>query len=81
MRALALLVVLAVAGCGGGDSLSRAEWAERANAICRDTLEKVEALGQPVTSADFLRLMPKANELGRKAVAGLRELEPPEEIV
>lgn len=72
--ALAMVLVLVLAGCGGDDSLSRGEWAARANAICLEALKKVEALGRPSTSDDYLRVTPKANELGRAAIDRLREL-------
>jgi hypothetical protein len=75
--ALAVLVLLAVAGCGGDDSLSRGEWAAQANAICLETLKKVEALGRPTTADEYLRVTPKANELGRDAIERLRDLEAP----
>jgi hypothetical protein len=78
--ALATVLVLALAGCGGEDSLSRAEWAGQANEICLETLKQVEALGEPATSADYLRVTPAANELGRDAIERLRELDPPGEI-
>ena len=75
--ALALVLLLAVAGCGGEDSLSRGEWAAQANAICLDTLKKVEALGLPSTSDEYLRVTPKANELGRDAIERLHDLKAP----
>lgn len=78
--ALATVLVLLASGCGGEDSLSRAEWAAQANAICLETLKEVEALGRPVTSDDYLRVTPGANELGRDALERLRELDPPGEI-
>jgi hypothetical protein len=78
--ALAMVLVLVLAGCGGDDSLSHGEWAERANAICLETLRKVEALGRPSTSDDYLRVTPKANELARAAIERLRELKAPSEI-
>lgn len=78
--ALATALVLALAGCGGDDSVSRAEWAAEANAICLETLRKVEALGRPATSDDYLRVTPDANRLGREAIERLRELEEPSEI-
>jgi hypothetical protein len=78
--ALATVVVLVVAGCGGDDSLSRSEWAAQANAICLETLKKVEALGRPVSSSAYLRVTPKANELGRDAIGRLRDLRAPGEI-
>jgi hypothetical protein len=81
MRALlAIALALAAAGCGGDDSLSRGEWARQANAICLETLEAVEALGRPVTSDDYLRVTPKANELGLAAIDRLRRLKEPGEI-
>lgn len=81
MRAvLAIALVLAVVGCGGEDSLTRGEWAAQANAICLDTLKKIEALGRPATSDDYLRVTPEANELGRDALEQLRDLKAPGEI-
>ena len=78
--ALALVLLLAVAACGGDDSLSRGEWAAQANVICRDALKKVEALGRPVNSDAYLRVTPKANELGRNAIERLRDLKAPGSI-
>ena len=78
--ALAILLALLAAGCGGDGSLSRAEWAEEANAICLETLEQVEALGRPATSDDYLRVTPEANRLGRDALERLRKLEAPDDI-
>jgi hypothetical protein len=78
--ALAIVLVLVAAGCGGEDSLSRTEWAQQANAICLETLKKVEALGRPATSDDYLRVTPDANRLGREAIDRLRELKEPGEI-
>lgn len=78
--ALATGLVLVAVGCGGDDSLSRSQWAAEANAICLDTLKKVEALGRPVTSDEYLRVTPKANELGLAAIEELRELKAPGEI-
>jgi hypothetical protein len=78
--ALAIVLAFAAVGCGGDDSPSRGEWAARANGICLESLKKIEALGQPVTSDDYLRVTPKANELGLAAVDELRELTVPGEI-
>jgi hypothetical protein len=78
--ALAILLVLGAVGCGGDDSLSRGEWAAKANAICLDALKQVEALGRPATSDDYLRVTPKANEIGRAALDDLRGLKAPGEI-
>ena len=57
--ALATVLVFVVAGCGGDDSLSRGEWARQASAICLQTLKKVEALGRPATSDDYVRVKPQ----------------------
>jgi hypothetical protein len=78
--ALATVLVFAVVGCGGDDSLSRGEWVAQANAICLETLEQVEALGRPATSDDYLRVTPDANRLGREAIGRLRDLKEPGEI-
>ena len=78
--ALATVLVLVAVGCGGDDSLSRGEWAAQANAICRESLKQVESLGQPATSDDYLRVTPKANEIGLAAIEDLRDLKAPGEI-
>jgi hypothetical protein len=78
--ALATVLVLVAVGCGGDDSLSREEWVAQANEICLDTLKKVEALGRPATSDDYLRITPDANKLGRDALERLRDLKAPGEI-
>jgi hypothetical protein len=78
--ALATVLVLVAVGCGGDDSLSREEWVAQANDICLDTLKKVEALGRPATSDDYLRITPDANKLGRDALERLRALKAPGEI-
>jgi|SRR5262245_25804116 len=78
--ALALVLLFALAGCGGEDALSRGEWAAQANAICRDTVTKVEALGLPSTSDEYVRVTPKANKLGRDALDRLRDLKAPGSI-
>jgi hypothetical protein len=81
MRAvLATALVLVLAGCGGDESLSRDEWTKEANAICLETLKKVEALGRPSTSDDYLRVTPDANRLGHGAIDRLRDLKEPGEI-
>jgi hypothetical protein len=81
MRAgLAIVLVLTAVGCGGDDSLSRGEWAAQANAICLGSLKQVEALGRPTTSNDYLRVTPKANEIGRAAIEELRDLKAPAAI-
>ena len=78
MRAvLAITGLVALAGCGGDDALSRAEWAAQADAICLGTLKKVEALGRPSTSTAYLRVTPEANQLGRDAIERLRDLKAP----
>ena len=78
--ALATVLVLVAVGCGGDDSLSREDWVAQANAICLETLKRVEALGRPATSDDYLRVTPGANKLGRDALARLRELAAPDAI-
>jgi len=78
--ATALVLLLVLAGCGGDDSLSRGEWAAQANTICLDTLKKVQALGLPSTGDEYLRVTPKANQLGRDAIERLRDLKAPGSI-
>jgi hypothetical protein len=85
------LLVLAVAGCGGG-SLSKAEFASKGNAICRQMTQDLGALQQPqvdpnATGAEATRQQEalrayarRAEEITRDATDRLGKLDPPGDL-
>jgi hypothetical protein len=81
MRRLALLPLLAVlAACGGDDGsgeLSRAEYTKRANAICVEAEQKLDALGGFESFDELAKEMKTGEEAMRKAADDLRALVPP----
>ena len=67
---------LVAAGCSGGDErLSREEFAERADDICRRNRSEVEA--QPTSFARFPHYAARVGPLVKKNVAEISELKPP----
>ena len=85
-RALAsvsvLGLMLAAAGCGGGggERLTKAEFATQANAICNDFNEELEGLGEPKSLEELAELADKAIPIFEAGLGDLRDLNPPEEI-
>jgi hypothetical protein len=92
MRRLVLLVVvLLVAGCGGG-GLSRSEFASKGNAICSQMTRDLGALQQPevdptATGAQAKRQQDelqayarRAGEITRNATDRLGKLDPPSDL-
>jgi hypothetical protein len=81
MRRLVLLPLLAVlAACGGDDGsgeLSRAEYTKRANAICVEAEEKLDALGGFESFEELAKEMKTGEQAMRKAADDLRALVPP----
>jgi hypothetical protein len=76
-RAAALVLLLILAGCGGGSS--REGFVEDADAICRESNQRVQALGTPESFTDTLLYARQAEDAVGDELAELRELEPPRE--
>ena len=82
---LAIGAALVLSGCGGnsssssggGKSLTKEEFAAKANAICANYLLKVSALGNTTTEAEAVKLMVDVRALYAKSIADLKKLEPP----
>jgi hypothetical protein len=78
------IVVLSVvaAGCdGGGESrLSKEEFQQQANAICKRYDKKIAAIGTPTSAAEIPAFVEKGIPLIRQGLAELRALEPPAEL-
>ena len=85
MRATLIAVTLAVAlagcgGSGGGDRLSKTEWVEQADAICKRVNDRLEQTEQPETMPELVTVLDQGLKDVNEAIADLRELEPPEDI-
>jgi hypothetical protein len=83
--AIAVVAALAVvaAGCGGGGGggrLSRDDYVAKADAICRATVEKRQALPAPTAVAGILRYVDRALPLLDSARSDLQALRPPPEL-
>jgi hypothetical protein len=83
MRRRALIVLpallLSLAGCGDDLEERRADYLERAEAVCADSNAQARELGSPASVADVPRFAEAAVALVRATVDGLEALEPPEE--
>ena len=82
---LALAVaVVAVTGCGGGDRLSREEYARQADEICRKYEAELHEVEQELVRAespdDVAAAIDRGIPVVERGVADLRALEPPEEL-
>jgi hypothetical protein len=88
MRRRAFLAVvgaaLVVAGCGGngggGDRLTREEYASQANAICADFKRDVDALEAPQSFEGVVEYAEKARPIFDEHLGRLKDLSPPEEL-
>jgi hypothetical protein len=81
--ALALVAVLAVAGCGGSSRLSRSEFVKRANAVCTEYEAKVTRAMAGINPGDQTQLasaIDKALPVIREGNDKLRALKPPEDL-
>ena len=76
----ATLLVAVVAGCGGEETLTRADYITQADAICDDYNQRQAKLGDPKSVEDIERLGDETKPLVEKQLAELRDLEAPEEI-
>jgi hypothetical protein len=70
------------AGCGGGSDgrLSKQEFLQQANAICKRYDAKVAALGSPSSPADIPRFVEKGIPVIQQGIAELRALRPPADL-
>lgn len=75
-----VVVAVLLAGCGGDDRLSQADFQQRANAICEKYDKKIAALGSPSSPADIPAFVEKGIPLIEQGLAELRALNPPEDV-
>lgn len=82
-RLLPLALAALIAGCGGGGGggqLTAAELRQKADAICADYTQRVEALGQPESLEDLPEFIDQAIPILEQGLDELGELEPPDEL-
>jgi hypothetical protein len=83
---IGLLAVVALsvfaAGCGGGGNnrLSKEDFQQQANAICKKYDEKIKAIGTPTSPADIPAFVEKGVPLIQQGIAELRALRPPSDL-
>ncbi len=77
---LVLSAVIAATGCGdsGGQRLSRAEYASKADAICRQYGEDTSGLTNPTTASELVTVLDKQLPILEKALGDVHRLKPPE---
>jgi hypothetical protein len=75
---LLLLAIVVLAGCGGsGKRLTRQEYASKADAICTDFKQRVQALDNPSNLDDLADVADKTISILDNAIDDLRKLRPP----
>jgi len=78
---LLLALALGVAGCGGeNERLSRAEFVDRATAICARAEERIGEPAEPRSVDELATYAREARAITEEGVGDLRELEPPEPL-
>lgn len=81
MRRAAVVLTLALAGCGSsGPHLSKAEYVRRADAICGRYQAAITRLGQPTKISEIGPYIAKALPALSKAVDDLGRLAPPSDL-
>jgi hypothetical protein len=75
--AVAVLVLL-VAGCGGG--LSKDELVAKADAICKRVNQRMAKEPDPKSAADLERLAKRTVAISNPAIRDMEALEPPDEL-
>jgi hypothetical protein len=81
LSCLALVVASAGLGaCGGDDGLSRAEYLEQGNALCRQANADLAKIPAPSDVAGLKDYVAKAKGVTTRAVDAFSALEPPEEL-
>lgn len=76
--ALAIGLVVVLAGCGGGSS--RQNFIEDSTAICADTTDRVQALGTPDSFTATQLFARQAKDAVGDGIDELDDLTPPEEL-
>ena len=79
--ALAVVLCLQAAGCGGDDPPTKEEYVSRLNAICDEFSEEEKEIGEPRTLGDLTERGPRIRDAFEETVVDeVRDLEAPDEI-
>lgn len=78
MRAALAILILLLAGCGGGSS--RANFVESATKVCADVNQRVKALGTPDSFTATQLYARRAGDAVGDGIDDLEALTPPEEL-
>ena len=76
--AVAALLILPLAACGGG--LSKAELVKQGDAICKRVNDEVAKQQEPTNAADLAALAKKTVKISDPAIDDMDALEPPDEL-
>jgi hypothetical protein len=76
---LGAVTLVVAAGCGGGNGVTRAEWARDADAICAEYERRYKSLGTADELPDLARLLGRAVVLLDEERAAIDRLEVPAE--
>ncbi len=76
--AVAALLILPLAACGGG--LSKSELVKQGDAICKSVNDQVAKEPDPTTAADLAALAKKTVKISNPAIDDMEALEPPSEL-
>lgn len=77
-RILVALTLLVLTGCSE-DGLSKEEFIQEADAICREAEKRTEEIEPPRTPEALAEFVDEAERITGELLADLRKLEPPEE--
>jgi hypothetical protein len=79
--ALAIVLSVPAAGCGGDEPLTKEEYVSRLNAICQDFSEREKEIGEPQSLGDLTERGPRVRDAFEKTVLEkVRNLKAPDEI-
>lgn len=82
MRRVAPVIIafaLVVAACGGDDTIAKAEFVERADAICKAADEELDALGEPSGLDDLVEQLEEGRAIYQRLREDVAELDRPDE--
>lgn len=74
--------IAALAGCGGGSSVSPEEFQSQANKVCRDIERQLDRIQEtaPVTADQAEEQAQAAVDVSGQALDNLRQIDPPEDL-
>jgi hypothetical protein len=71
-----VLLVTAAPGCGADGAPKRSAYADALGTLCSDQLSSLEAIGNPTTPAELLKLLPKQLVAMKRLATAAKSLQP-----